>query len=44
MDNHHPKGPHTHIDDNEVDYNYTTDDKLLSDFEALVLLHLGIKL
>jgi hypothetical protein len=44
MDNHHPKGPHIHINDTETDYEYTSDDKLIEDFEKLVLQHLGVKL
>ena len=44
MDNHHPKGPHIHINDDESEYEYTSDDKLIEDFEKLVLQHLGVKL
>jgi hypothetical protein len=44
MDNHHPKGPHIHINDDESDYEYISDDKLIEDFEKLVLQHLGVKL
>lgn len=44
MDNHQPKGPHVHIDDDEIEYKYTSDDKLIEDFERLVLQHLGVKL
>lgn len=42
MDNHHPKGPHIHIDDEELEYTYTSDDKLIEDFKGLVLQHLGV--
>ncbi|MCB0342506.1 MAG: hypothetical protein H6626_03120 [Pseudobdellovibrionaceae bacterium] len=44
MDNHHPKGPHLHIDDREIDYDFVTDEKLFDDFEQLVLEHMGVKL
>ncbi len=44
MDNHHPKGPHIHIDDDERDYEYRNDEKLIDDFNKLVLLHLGVKI
>lgn len=44
FDNHHPKGPHIHIDDQELQYEYKNDDQLLKDFAALVLSHLGVKL
>jgi hypothetical protein len=44
FDNHHPKGPHIHIDDQELQYEYKNDDQLLEDFAALVLSHLGVRL
>jgi hypothetical protein len=44
MDNHHPKGPHMHINDKEYAYEYISDDRLIEDFEKLVLNHLGVKL
>lgn len=44
FDNHHPKGPHIHIDDQELQYEYKNDDQLLKDFAALVLSHVGVKL
>jgi hypothetical protein len=44
MDNHHPKGPHVHINDREISYDYVNDEKLISDFEKLVLRELGVKL
>lgn len=44
MDNHHPKGPHIHIDNDESDYAYTSDEKLIDDFNKLVLQHLGVKI
>lgn len=44
MDNHHPKGPHLHLDEDEMPYDYVNDDKLFNDFEQLVLDHLGVKL
>ncbi len=44
MDNHHPKGPHTHIDDNEFTYEYLSDERLIEDFQILVLRELGVRL
>ena len=44
LDNHHPKGPHTHINDRELPYEYRNDEQLIADFELLVLKELGIKL
>jgi hypothetical protein len=44
MDNHHPKGHHQHINESESPYEYLTDEKLIEDFESLVLAHLGVKL
>ncbi len=44
LDNHHPKGPHVHINDREFTYEYISDDKLIEDFEKLVLKELGVKL
>lgn len=32
IDNHKPKGPHLHFGSEEVAYDYTNDDQLLSDF------------
>lgn len=44
MDNHHPKGPHIHINDQELPYTYVDDDKLIEDFKRLALDHTGVKL
>lgn len=44
MDNHHPKGPHTHINQNEFIYDYINDDQLIEDFRKYVLKELGVKL
>lgn len=44
MDNHHPKGPHIHIDDEEFSYEYVNDEKLITDFQTLVFKELGLKL
>ncbi|MCT4641505.1 MAG: hypothetical protein N4A33_04350 [Bacteriovoracaceae bacterium] len=44
MDNHHPKGPHFHLNEDEFDYEYRNDDKLIEDFKKLVLQHFGVKL
>jgi hypothetical protein len=42
MDNHHPKGPHVHLDEEEFSYEYKTDDQLIEDFKAFVLEHIGV--
>ncbi len=44
MDNHHPKGPHIHINDKEFYYEYVNDERLLEDFQTWVLKELGVKL
>ena len=44
MDNHHPKGPHIHLDDREVFYEYADEEKLIKDFKSLVLENMGVKL
>lgn len=44
LDNHHPKGPHVHINDREFAYEYVDDDKLIEDFQMFVLRELGVKL
>lgn len=44
MDNHHPKGPHIHFDREEVSYDFTGLDQLISDFRRLVTEHMGVQL
>lgn len=44
LDNHHPKGPHIHINDRELSYHYVDDDTLIADFQQYVLQELGVKL
>ncbi len=44
LDNHHPKGPHVHVNDREFVYAYSGDDQLIADFEVMVLRELGVKL
>ena len=44
FDNHHPKGPHIHIGDREIAYEYVNDERLIADFEVFVLKELGVKL
>ena len=43
LDNHHPKGPHVHINDQEFSYEYSGDDQLIKDFNRLVFKELGVK-
>lgn len=44
MDNHHPKGPHFHLDRLQFDYIYRGDEQLIEDFKTLVLQHFGIEI
>ena len=44
MDNHHPKGPHVHINEHELEYSYVSEDKLMEDFNKLILTHMGVRL
>jgi len=44
MDNHHPKGPHFHLDKNQFDYDYKNESKLIEDFNDLVFQHFGEKI
>ncbi|MFA6238071.1 MAG: DUF6516 family protein [Bacteriovorax sp.] len=36
FDNHYPKGPHIHFEDRESEYDFTSIDKLISDFKLEV--------
>ncbi len=44
FDNHHPKGPHLHLDAFEVDYLFVDVPTLMADFKRMVSEHLGVKL
>lgn len=44
MDNHNPKGPHIHLNDQEIPYNYVDEEKLVEDFKNLVLTHMEVKI
>jgi len=44
MDNHHPKGPHFHLNADEFDYDYKDEDQLIEDFKKLASQHFGVKL
>jgi len=44
MDNHHPKGHHIHLDDQERQYEFHSTDKIVDDFKKLVLEHFEVKL
>jgi hypothetical protein len=44
MDNHHPKGPHIHVNDEELPYAFTDLDQLVIDFRRLVNEHLGVQI
>lgn len=44
MDNHHPKGHHIHLDEQQQQYDFRDSDRLIDDFKALVLQHMEVKL
>lgn len=44
MDNHHPKGPHIHLNDQEIPYEYVDEEKLIKDFKNFVLTHMEVKI
>jgi hypothetical protein len=44
MDNHHPKGPHIHIDEVELPYKYIDLDQLVDDFRRIVTEYMGVQL
>jgi hypothetical protein len=44
MDNHHPKGPHYHLDENEFRYVFKNKEQLFKDFRLLVFTHFGVKI
>lgn len=44
MDNHHPKGPHIHLNKNELKYYFTDEDKLIKNFKELVFANMEIKI
>ena len=44
LDNHHPKGPHMHLDETETAYVFNGVSALIADFTRIVLEHLGVKL
>lgn len=44
MDNHHPKGHHQHVGDEEFPYDYRGLDQLIVDFRKLVNSEMGVKL
>ena len=44
MDNHHPKGPHIHINDQELPYDFRGLDQLVRDFRQLITEHMGVQI
>lgn len=44
MDNHHPKGPHVHVNEQEMPYEYIDEGRLIKDFRNLVLENMGVKI
>lgn len=44
LDNHHPKGPHVHIDEIELPYEFIDEETLIEDFKRMVFDHLEIKI
>lgn len=44
MDNHHPKGPHIHVNGEEIPYQFIDEERLIKDFKALVLTNMEVKI
>ncbi len=44
FDNHYPKGPHIHIDNEEFKYKYLDEERLLEDFANAVFEKFGVRL
>lgn len=44
MDNHHPKGPHFHLDDEEFAYDFRGLDELVDDFRRIITEHMGVQI
>ena len=44
MDKHHPKGPHLHLDETEVPYQFVDLDQLVVDFRRIVMEHMGVQI
>jgi hypothetical protein len=44
LDNHHPKGPHVHIDDQKLPYIFKGLDQLVRDFRQMVTEHMGVQI
>lgn len=44
MDNHHPKGPHIHLNGQEIIYQYVDENKLVKDFKEMVLANMEVKI
>jgi Family of unknown function (DUF6516) len=44
FDNHHPKGPHRHLNEQELPYTFVDLNKLVEDFKETVLNHMGVRL
>lgn len=44
MDNHHPKGPHVHLDYVELPYTFRDISTLMNDFKRMVFEYLEVKL
>jgi hypothetical protein len=44
MDNHHPKGPHIHLGDEELSYEFIDENKLIEDFKTYAFNYMGVKL
>ena len=43
-DNHHPKGPHFHLDETQYPYKFMSTESLIKDFKKSIHDHLGVKL
>lgn len=44
MDNHPPKGHHIHFGEEQIEYEYKSEQGLIEDFKFFVMQHMGVKL
>ena len=44
LDNHHPKGPHIHLDHQEIPYQFVDEETLIQDFKEIVLVNMEVKI
>ncbi len=44
FDNHHPKGHHFHINNEEFKYEFKNEEELILDYKKIVQIHFGVSL